>query len=234
MNQNDTTPPESQNGLGLVIEISVMLFMDRKPIIIMVLGLFILALLLNSCGKVDPNQPDCNFVKNVYGSRVSWKSSTPIPIYLANNFPSQYTPVVEAAILNWNKAYGRDIFEYRGISSDSGSEPQQDKKNIIYWMESWTSSRSNEQGLTAIHWVGDQIREADIRINSKNFSYYTTKAKSPQDVHLQSLIVHELGHVLGLKHIESESSVMATFLGPLTERTEIPDEDISSIKCEYN
>ena len=54
-----------------------------------------------------------------------------------------------------------------------------------------------------------------------------------RDVHLESLLIHELGHVLGLKHKDSGDSVMATYLSSLTMRNDIPEKDIDDLKCEY-
>ena len=52
-------------------------------------------------------------------------------------------------------------------------------------------------------------------------------------IHLESLIIHELGHVLGLKHNSDRESVMQKSLSGRTERNVIGDSDSKNVRCEY-
>ncbi len=127
---------------------------------------------------------------------------------------------------------GRAVFRIQQTGYQSPG-PSQDGMNVIYWMTSWESNKSTEQARTSVYWVGDQIKEADIRINDKNFDFYLEAPKAGSDVHLESILVHELGHVLGLKHRDDSGSVMATYLSAQTKRTSIASVDIEDLKCEY-
>ncbi len=188
---------------------------------------------MSACSPKRGNEEACNFVQNVYGERISWKTNYPIIVYASESFPEEYIPTLKRSLDTWVSATGKPLFKFGGKSTESGSTPKQDLKNIIYWMNSWSDEKASEQGLTTLFWIGDQIREADIRINHKNYNFYIDEPRATKDVHLQSLITHELGHVLGLKHIDNTESVMETFLSPDTERIDPKSVDKDSVKCEY-
>lgn len=187
---------------------------------------------LVNCGTKREAQPDCGFVQNVYGERISWKDSGTIPLYVHESFPTAMLPALEKAIARWEQTMGRAVFRIQQTGYQSPG-PSQDGMNVIYWMTSWESNKSTEQARTSVYWVGDQIKEADIRINDKNFDFYLEAPKAGSDVHLESILVHELGHVLGLKHRDDSGSVMATYLSAQTKRTSIASVDIEDLKCEY-
>ena len=52
-------------------------------------------------------------------------------------------------------------------------------------------------------------------------------------IHLESLVVHELGHSLGLDHKPKKDSVMQDKLSARTERDKIGESDYESLECEY-
>ena len=97
----------------------------------------------------------------------------------------------------------------------------------------------SEQARTSVYWVGDQIQEADIRINASKannysvFNFYWGQSSGQDAVNIEALVLHEMGHVLGLKHKETGSSVMATYLPNHTDRVNPAQTDLDSLKCEY-
>jgi hypothetical protein len=199
--------------------------------------LVVISLLLANCGlnKSDSHgnaQPDCGFVQNVYGERISWKDSAAIPLFIHESFPAEMLPGLQRAMSRWDQVLGRPVFRIVQTGYQSAG-PAQDGVNVVYWMKTWEDNKSTEQARTSVYWVGDQIKEADIRINNKNFSFYLDGSGQPGLVHLESLLVHELGHVLGLKHRDEAGSVMATYLASQTQRTAISAMDLKDVKCEY-
>lgn len=214
--------------------------MRRRLISAILLPVFLL--LTTACGKsnvfeaLSPSynpEPDCGFVQNVYGQRISWKNKTPIRLSIHESVPSSYYPALRAAISDWEQSVGHPLFQIVEFGVKGPLQPRQDGVNMIYWMDTWEANRTSEQARTSVYWVGDEIREADIRINAKDFTYYVTTPQSSRDVHLESLLVHELGHVIGLKHKDSGGSVMATYLSSMTVRDKIANTDLDAFKCEY-
>lgn len=179
------------------------------------------------------NEESCGFVQNVYGERISWNARVPIRLRVHESFPQEYMSALESAIDQWDVAVGRRIFELDRRVLTGPLSPRQDGENVIYWLSDWEESRPSEQARTTVYWVGDQISEADIRVNAKNFSFYVEVPQNASDVHLPSLLIHELGHVLGLKHNDGGASVMATYLASNTIRDEVGGVDSTDLRCEY-
>jgi predicted Zn-dependent protease len=219
--------------------------MKSKSFVMTLLAAVALGFGIVACGKkVEPEAP-CNFVQNSQGQRVSWGSQRPIPIYIHESVPIQYHAAIVRAIANWERSVGEPLFSVIGVKS--GDVPtKRDDTNVIYWMPSWQEEKANEQARTTIYWVGDEIQEADIYVNHKNFEFFageTSRCLSSTDtsacsipsrqVDFESLLIHEFGHVLGLQHNDALPSVMATYLRPEQTRRKIEAEDIGSLRCEY-
>jgi hypothetical protein len=191
-----------------------------------------LAFILASCSKPKA-QKDCGYVQNVYGERVSWKQSAPVKMYFHTSVPVAYEASIRAAAESWNKAHGRNIITIEE-ERVGGAGPARDGKNVIYYLSTWEADRSSEQARTSLYWVGDQIQEADIRINGQNYKFYTELSESrAQAVSIQALLLHELGHVIGLRHNDATPSVMATYLKANQDRIELQQADMASLQCEY-
>ncbi len=188
---------------------------------------------LIACAPTPKAEEPCNFVQNVYGQRISWKDQVPIPLLVHADFPKQYLPAIERAIKVWETAAGHRLFTIVNTAYRDKASPVKDGKSVIYWLKTWEAEKPSEQARTSIYWVGDQIREADLRVNAKNFSYYIDAPQKGQDVHLESLLIHELGHVLGLKHNDGGESVMATYLAVQIKRDALATADKDAMKCEY-
>ncbi|MDG0817790.1 matrixin family metalloprotease [Bdellovibrio svalbardensis] len=191
------------------------------------------ALFVQACAP-KAAETDCGFVQNSYGERVSWKNEGIIDLYIHDSFPNEYIPALQSAALTWERSAGRRLFNI--ITEKVGGEiaPHKDGKNVIYFMNTWEANRSTEQARTSIYWNGDQIAEADIRVNALNFGFYWKDSGGfNPNVNIEALLLHELGHVLGLKHKDSGGSVMATYLPSGANRIQLASTDVSDLKCEY-
>lgn len=176
---------------------------------------------------------DCGFVQNSFGERVSWKEEGVIKLYVHDSVPSAFFPAIQSAALTWEKSLGRRLFQIETVKISGPIAPHEDGKNIIYFMNTWEERRTTEQGRTSIYWNGDQIIEADVRINAKDFQFYWHEVGGMGSVNFEALILHEMGHVLGLKHKDKEGSVMATFLPSGVNRTHLAGVDKANLQCEY-
>lgn len=178
-----------------------------------------LLLLLASCA---PKPSDCTqYIKNVYGQSIVWRSKS-VTLNIDASVPKHLVPSIYRAAHTWNRAIGRDQIVL--------TEQISYKNNILY-LSSWEADRSSEQARASIKWAGDSIVSGDIKVNSKNFVFYDNLPKTNQ-FSFEAIMVHEMGHFLGLTHAES-NSVMVKYLGAREDRVNLFEEDIKQIQCEY-
>lgn len=186
------------------------------------------------CWRSAKPADDCGFVQNTYGERVSWKNDGLITIYIHESVPEQFRGAVNSAAATWEKSIGHKLFNIVTETMTGPVAPHQDGKNVIYFMDTWEANKLTEQARTSIYWNGDQIIEADIRVNAKDFDFYWNPQQfSVRKVNFEALILHEMGHVLGLKHKDSAGSVMATFLPSGMDRVRLASADVNNLMCEY-
>ena len=213
---------------------------------LLISGLVILILLLTqACTRsLDPEEP-CNFVQSSQMQRVSWKQDLPVKLMVHSSVPQEAWSSIEKAIKHWNAELAAQGIQGPAFVVDlwgvgGAVAPDQDFNNMIYWMSDWEQNLANQQARTTIYWTGSRIYEADIRINDRNHDFYFERDLEAQDqseydvkVHFESLMVHELGHVLGLAHNSQEGSVMQTELASGVERQSLGKVDADSVSCEY-
>lgn len=178
-------------------------------------------------------ETSCGFIQNIYGQRVSWKNNLPTALTVHKSFPPEFLPVLEDAVAHWNNAAGKTLIRLIQGANNLSQTPQKESINTIHWLRSWEPSKKFQQGVTSIYWTGNQIREADISINAQDFNFFTDQPTTPYDVHLESLLVHELGHVLGLKHWDIVPSVMWPVLNGAAVRNILTSADRNNLQCEY-
>lgn len=128
---------------------------------------------------------------------------------------------------------GREMFVIEEANVQGPPEPTQDGKSTIYWMDHWEPELSTQQARTTLYWIGSQIYEADIRVNSANFGFNFDVREPSGFVDLESLLIHELGHVLGLAHDVTPGSVMNIWLNEGQSRRKFLASNLNSLQCEY-
>jgi hypothetical protein len=182
------------------------------------------------------DEKSCGFVQNSGGARVSWKNQIPIVFYFDQSVPENYRSAIVRATEDWNTNSGKILFS---ISRTIVSSPQWniDGKNIIYWINrDGIFANPMQQAKSLLRWTGNTLSDVDILVNGHDWNFYMepgeTNAKS--SLHLESLLVHELGHALGLIHQPSQKSVMYMALGLYIIR-DIPTQepDLEDVGCEY-
>ncbi len=199
-------------------------------------GFLVLVMFQVYCGNVGtPSaQTACGFKQNTDGQRISLKSNLPLKMYFDSKFPLEYRAAVQTAINTWNTATGKTLFVIEG--EITGTTPQHDSLNVIYWQTSWdqtSSATQDEQANTIFYWSDNEIIEADIVINGQNFAYSTEAVTPANTVDVQSLAEHEFGHAMGLVHVTDQTSVMNPGLNNAQDRRKLQPIDLSNISCEY-
>lgn len=196
-----------------------------------------LSFFLGTCAPQDLSpETSCNFVQNSDEQRVSWNGNLPVKFRVHKDVPQEAYDSLLAAASKWNSISTANLIQF--VSWSSGGTPASgyaDGAPTVYWLSTWESNRSFEQGRTTVIWSGDEIRDADIRINDKDFNFsFVGEELIYNKVDLVSLLVHEFGHALGFAHDVNRASVMYHALGKGTDRRDVALlSDLESFSCEY-
>lgn len=178
-------------------------------------------------------QDACHFNRNNMGIRVSWKEAMPLSLIIHKSVPPEWDSSIIGAAVRWNTAAGKNLVNIRRENSLDVS-PGDDKTNVIFWMSTWDESSKQEQARTSTNWEISRLVDTDIKINAKNFRFFKTgTANGSGQVHLESLMVHEIGHALGLQHFDAPAGVMYAYLKADTERVVPSSAEMGDLACEY-
>jgi len=159
------------------------------------------------------------FSLNTYAIDVKWDKKS-IDIGISDSVPASLRPKVISAAKTWNKELGR---EFIVVTDMCASE------NCIYYTRSYEGP-SHQQAVTRAFFSGfitKMLDKALIQINATNFNW-------EQDVYdFESLILHELGHFVGLQHSDLPESVMYPYLEAGKLRRSLTQTDKKDIKDKY-
>lgn len=179
------------------------------------------------------SESSCGFVQNAYGQRISWNTLWPVKVYIHSSINESHERGLREAVKIWETIVGHPLIDF--VRYEGGEQKvQRDGRNVVMMIgKEWPSSLARHQAITDLYWSANQIVEADIRINEQNFIFSEDNTPEKTVVHFPSLLVHEVGHFLGLAHNTVEPTVMWPILQFGLTRTQPSAEDKGNIKCEY-
>lgn len=91
--------------------------------------------------------------------------------------------------------------------ASTGSEGDNGKNDIVVHTTDWPAPlATGAAGHTILYTLGDRIVEADVHLNAKDFTFAV--GALPDRIDLQALLIHELGHALGIGHSADARATM--------------------------
>jgi hypothetical protein len=215
------------------------------------INLILLCLLFVSCGAQSP----ANFIilHNDGGqstgsiSTFKWANeSLPLYVHVPQELQAQYETSFELAANAWNDALGTTaiviVFDKVGNTQyKSVDQALNDPDTSITLQETWSVFPSFEESNLAVTVTqftnSGIIYNADIFFNVEDFNFATAGFTRVFQHNIETVLIHELGHLLGLKHStkeEDSSSVMLPTIPFGATILNLSDRDITNIKDLYS
>ena len=178
-----------------------------------------------SIESTDPNSP-------AFGlhSPHGWVK-LPIEFKVGNSMDPEQKSGLLAAMKTWEIATGKTLFKYIGVQDgvDGDSFPDlysslKDAVNGQYLDANWKKTGKPDVVLATTIWNNSShdsaaISTADIRFNVQGYvlgnsqtlkgAYVEATGQFKDPVDMQTLALHELGHLLGLAHVSSDRDAVS-------------------------
>ena len=207
-----------------------------------------------SIEATDPNSP-------AFGlhSPHGWVK-LPIEFKVGNSMDPEQKSGVLAAMKTWEIATGKTLFKYIGVQDgvDGDSFPDlysslKDAVNGQYLDANWKKTGKPDVVLATTIWNNSShdsaaISTADIRFNVQDYvlgnsqtlkgAYVEATGQFKDPVDMQTLALHELGHLLGLAHVSSDMDAVSimnpyVYIGEGLTNRHVSTGDIERIQKIY-
>lgn len=209
--------------------------------------ILIFSIFLISCGKETQSEFYYDDPHAEYLGARAWKSQD-LPIFIkVPNSLSQFKEHIINAGSQWDMALGQPvfIFEFDAVPDyqyTSSSASLKDSVFGLFRQRVWNFSSIGNTVLayTSSLSQGNSIIHADIIFNFENYLFadydYPPAGVGENFVDFESVLVHELGHFLGLGHAKADEDIYSVMLPTLRKgaaRRELSLSDIEKIRSLY-
>lgn len=201
-----------------------------------------------AANSADPDSPEFGL-----HAPSGWQN-LPIAYSVEKNFTEEQLKGLQAAMATWETAVGKQLFAYKGKSNDTGAaypdlfSSLSDSLNNMYDDDNWKKNNKTDMVLATTIWGNRDndykvITTADIHYNTQLYfiaNALTSRSKDTREiVDMQSLATHEIGHLLGLAHVDEkqdDSSIMnpALYIGEGMATRALSVGDITRIQKIYS
>lgn len=178
------------------------------------------------CGTDFKKQEKCGFLQDQYEERVT--ADLPIELYISDAVPEKYYNSIQLAINTWSIPLSKWAFQIVDYKYHSVKN-HQDGKNVLYIFYDHWNSNMTYSGVINRYSYGNKMTESDIILNGFIYNFSLDPAEEEMD--FESVLLHELGHALGLDH--TPGTVMDAHLSTGTIRRDLTQIDIDNIRCGY-
>lgn len=229
-------------------------------------GLCVSVVILSGCGKYsglnpyrkssdDPDLEENSFFLDQIArhSPKGWKSE-PINIFLDERMDEVQVKAAKNVMSYFNDIVGRDLVIVVGSTPSLGADKAlfdtlDDDVFGIYFRDKWEVTGKTSVVLGTTIWQNDEsdiklIKKADIHLNSDCYNITDAMLDFPTSyekeiVDFETLLLHEMGHALGLSHIPASmdrySAMSPTvFIGRGLQNRRFSESDKALLRNTYN
>ena len=176
------------------------------------------------------------FASSIYETEthipIKWKT-LPIRLCINESVPLKYRTQIFAAIDFWNNATHLTLFKSDCISKLKISELENIHDHSFFWVKSkfekFTEKTSLARAIYSFNQDTGEMVDGDVLINAQYFNWDKINAE------LTTVLIHELGHILSLKHdfIDRDSAMnyFPYLSGYVTKK--IGQYELSTVLKEY-
>src|SRR5215207_8694225 len=176
--------------------------MSRSPASRVVMALIVAALLLADLGPSLWHAPSAAAQS---AAPYHWARKRPhFRLRVGNNVAGDWNRYLRGALDEWNQNETVTLIEVDGATDPQYCEPVAGTVQVCDW---WYGTQTEWLGLTRLFFnaSGDHIDAATVLLN--NSFMYAPNSPYNTDAARRHTICHELGHALGIDHIETTSCV---------------------------
>jgi hypothetical protein len=156
------------------------------------------------------------FMSACGGSHNGGWTSFPVPLYVEPSLTNSasFNADFQEAMTFWETKAGKKLFDFKGAytSTDnpyvgSPTNPESVTTNVVFFQTPWPFANSIV-GQTMVTSASSTIQAAMIMINPATSFCTGDCINQPNLTSERKVLAHELGHFLGLQHVEDQTNLM--------------------------
>lgn len=178
------------------------------------------------------------------------QAQLPLDLKISKDFTEEESLIIKNMATEWEEAALHQVkFFYPDFSKTLDPHyvmvtDYMDDEIGIYKSQNWFSNVSpsalaitqffGHRVNAGTHYEYIELEHADIFLNTRDYSFSTSSPPRPGAYDLGSVILHEMGHLLGLPHENKTNlSIMAPYLGVSTQNHKTHAIDKQNLKKNY-